>query len=290
MSDLAVMTAAWTVFFALLAAATWIDLRERIIPDAITVPGVMLGLFVITLMPAMLLPITVAEPRSFAPPLPVADVLGAFGGLVSSAPPRWLAGRPHGGGLFMCLAIFLGWWWACTVPLWPPRRGLAAMVEPRLLVAVVGIVAIVAAWSGGGVRFAALESALIGVAVSAGLIWATREGASRALGREAMGFGDVTLMAMIGAWLGWQAAVLVFFLATFIGLAHGLVGLLLHRDHELPYGPSLCLAAVAVVLGWRPIWERVGDFFADPLTLAVVLVSVVVLTAVALAIWRRIRG
>ena len=43
---------------------------------------------------------------------------------------------------------------------------------------------------------------------------------SRMLGREAMGFGDVTLMAMIGAFLGWQAAVLTFFLGAFFGLAH----------------------------------------------------------------------
>lgn len=290
MSESVVMAAAWLVFFALLAAATWVDWRERIIPDVITVPGVILGLAVVTLMPAMLLPITCVEPRSFAPPLPVPDVLGAFGGLVSLPPPSWLGGRPHVGGLLLCVAIFLGWWWTCTVPFLPPRRGISMLAEPRLLIALVGSVGIVAAWNAAGVRFVALESALIGLAVSAGLVWATREGASRALGREAMGFGDVTLMAMIGAWLGWQAAVLVFFLATFIGLAHGLVGLVLHRDHELPYGPSLCLAAVAIVLGWRRVWDQVGDFFADPLMLAAVLVSVVVLTALSLAVWRRIRG
>lgn len=290
MSEQTVMAAAWLAFFSLLAAATWIDLRERIIPDVITVPGVILGLVVITLMPAMLLPITCAEPRSFAPPLLVPDVLGAFGGLASAPPPEWLGGRPHAGGLLVSLGIFLGWWWTCTAPFRPPCRGLAALAEPRLLVAVAGVAGIVAAWAVGGMRFVALESALVGLAVSAGLVWATREGASRALGREAMGFGDVTLMAMIGAWLGWQAAVLVFFLATFIGLAHGLAGLVVHRDHELPYGPSLCLAAVAIVFGWRPVWERVGEFFAEPLTLAVVLVSVVVLTALSLAVWQRIRG
>ena len=38
-----------------------------------------------------------------------------------------------------------------------------------------------------------------------------------------MGFGDVNLMGMIGAFMGWQAAVLTFFLAPFFGLAtrHG---------------------------------------------------------------------
>lgn len=281
--------AAHALFFALLAAATWIDLRRRIIPDAITVPGVVLGLLAVTLVPGMLLPVTCAEPRSFAPPLVVPDVLGAFGGLASHPPPAWLGGRPQVGGLLLALGIFLSWWWACTVPFFAPQRGIAMVAEPRLLLLLCGVGGVVAAWGDGGTRFTALLSALIGLAVSAGLVWATREGASRALGREAMGFGDVTLMAMIGGWLGWQAAVLVFFLATFIGLAHGLAGLLLKRDHELPYGPSLCLAAVIVVLAWRPLWERVSGFFEDPLLLAVMLVAVVVLTAVALAAWRRWR-
>lgn len=283
------VAAASALLFALLAAATWIDLRQRIIPDTITVPGVAVGLLAVTLLPGMLLPIMCAEPRSFAPPLAVPDVLGAFGGLASHPPPAWLGGRPQVGGLLLALGIFFGWWWSCTVPLLSPQRGLAAVLEPRTLLAVGGVCGVVAAWNGGGMRFTALLSSLIGLAVSAGLVWATREGASRALGREAMGFGDVTLMAMIGAWLGWQAAVLVFFLATFIGLAHGLAGLLLHRDHELPYGPSLCLAAAVVVLGWRPLWARAGRFFEDPLLLAAMLAAVVVLTAVSLAAWRRFR-
>ena len=84
----------------------------------------------------------------------------------------------------------------------------------------------------------------------------TRAGASLALGREAMGLGDVTLMAMIGAWLGWQACVLACFLAVFIGLAHGVTQLVLHRDAELPFGPSLCLGTAVVVVGLVLMFRR----------------------------------
>lgn len=59
-----------------------------------------------------------------------------------------------------------------------------------------------------------------------------------------MGGGDVKLLAMIGAFLGWQNAVLVFFLAPFFGLAIGTVNLVARKKHVLPYGPFLSLAAM----------------------------------------------
>ena len=149
--------------------------------------------------------------------------------------------------------------------------------------------AIVAAWFIGGDRFRALQSSLIGLGVSAGLVWSIREGASRSLGREAMGLGDVTLMAMVGAWIGWQASVLAFFLAAFIGLAHGVAQVVRHRENELPYGPSLCLASAVVILCWRPLWQWAGGPFSQPLELAMVIAVVVVLTALTLFVWQRLR-
>ncbi len=61
---------------------------------------------------------------------------------------------------------------------------------------------------------------------------------------ESMGGGDVKLLAMIGAFLGWQAAVFVFFLAPFFGAVIGIINLLAKKDHTIPYGPFLSLAAI----------------------------------------------
>lgn len=61
---------------------------------------------------------------------------------------------------------------------------------------------------------------------------------------ESMGAGDVKLLAMIGAFLGWQKVILVFFLAPFFGVVVGLINILVKKDHTLPYGPLLSLAAI----------------------------------------------
>jgi len=107
---------------------------------------------------------------------------------------------------------------------------------------------------------------LLGFAVGAGLTQACRLSFGFILRREAMGDGDVTLMGMIGAFLGWQAAVLTFFIAPFFGLGHAawklikLVrkwmsgGQLSGGDRELAYGPYLSMAAAAVLLAWPWLW------------------------------------
>ena len=88
--------------------------------------------------------------------------------------------------------------------------------------------------------------------------------------REAMGFGDVTLMAMIGAFLGWQGAVLTFFVGPFFGIVEACWKLfvkikkllarqkLSNLDRELPFGPYLSMGAIALVLSWRWFWPGFG--------------------------------
>lgn len=60
---------------------------------------------------------------------------------------------------------------------------------------------------------------------------------------SSMGGGDVKLLAMIGAFLGWQKAIFTFFVAPFFGAIVGIINLMIKKDHTLPYGPFLSLAA-----------------------------------------------
>ena len=282
----ALRSTAHLILACFLAAATWIDLRHRVIPDAITVPGVVTGLTWNTLFPFTLLPITRAAERSFAPPLIESDVLGAFGGLGAASLPSWLGPSPAVSGLLAAGLLFVIWWWVGMPPAGTsietdgpsPRTGF----DSRWLVAAGGVAGIVTAWLIGGDHWTGLITALMGLAVSAGMIWATRAGASRALGREAMGFGDVTLMAMVGSWLGWQPCVLVCMFGVFIGLVHGVIQLLRHSESELPFGPSLCLATGLVVVCWKPLWSATSPQFAQPLELATVVALVIGLTAITL--------
>jgi leader peptidase (prepilin peptidase)/N-methyltransferase len=67
--------------------------------------------------------------------------------------------------------------------------------------------------------------------------------------KESMGFGDVELLAMIGAFLGWQRVILTFFLAPFFGAVVGIINLMIKKEHTIPYGPFLSLGAL-ISLFW----------------------------------------
>lgn len=100
-----------------------------------------------------------------------------------------------------------------------------------------------------------VESSLLGLALGAALPWSIRWIWFRAKGVEAMGLGDVKMLAMIGAFLGWKQVWLVLFLSSIAGAAVGLaltVGRRRSLQSKLPFGTFLALAAyVASLVGDR---------------------------------------
>lgn len=98
--------------------------------------------------------------------------------------------------------------------------------------------------------------AIIGALVGGGVLWLIGEAYYRYSGQEGMGGGDVKMLAMVGAFLGWQLVILTLVLSSVAG---SLIGLLLiatrrgNLKHELPYGTFLALAALAASL----VGERV---------------------------------
>jgi leader peptidase (prepilin peptidase)/N-methyltransferase len=126
-------------------------------------------------------------------------------------------------------------------------------------------------WQGFWVGFWGLVAGSVvvrGVRLASGLVLGLLRFMKRTEIEEAMGLGDVDLLAMIGAFMGWRAAVLTFFLAPFFGLAHAAWkmihnlekksaggGQLSIADHEMPFGPYLSMAAATLLLVWPWIWS-----------------------------------
>jgi prepilin signal peptidase PulO-like enzyme (type II secretory pathway) len=281
---------------SLMLAASLIDADEKIIPDAITVPGTWLGLLIAAVYPWSLLPNQI---------LPVNGGL-PLGFLHVAAPQAWPAAM-NGWPLAGSLALGLGCWWLWCAALsrrtWYARHGwqrafrlavarLArdASTIPLVLMGLVGSCGVAAVWYWRGDHWVGLLSALVGMLTGGLMIWLVRIVGTAVLKREAMGFGDVTLMAMIGSFLGWQTCLVVFFLAPFAGLVIGLITLLLRRGHEIPYGPFLCLAAAFVVVKWAPVWDWASEIFALGWVLPIVLLVCLVLMALLLGAWRLILG
>lgn len=106
----------------------------------------------------------------------------------------------------------------------------------------------------------ALAGVVMGYLVGGAMIWFTRIFGTLGFGKEAMGLGDVHLLACIGAVVGWEAAVLTFFIGPFIGLGYAAVsqgvGKLTRRQVRIiPYGPHLAAAALIVCLFRQPLMD-----------------------------------
>jgi leader peptidase (prepilin peptidase)/N-methyltransferase len=140
----------------------------------------------------------------------------------------------------------------------------------------------VPAWIAVHPHWHGLAVSLAGLVVGGGSVWVVRILGQWVLKREAMGFGDVILMAAIGSFLGWQPTLIVFFLAPLCALVVVAACWVFRRDREIPYGPYLSLATLVVIVGWKQIWPATERFFSLGLFVPVVAILMCVLLFFAL--------
>ena len=101
-----------------------------------------------------------------------------------------------------------------------------------------------------------LADALLGAAFGSGMLWLVAEIYFRMRGREGMGFGDVKMMLMAGAFLGLKRTLLTILAGSVLGSVLGLAFMLARRkgsDYELPFGSFLGMAAVLVIFFGTPL-------------------------------------
>ena len=101
--------------------------------------------------------------------------------------------------------------------------------------------------------FTDIYSSLIGAMLGYGILWSVYMMFKLLTGKEGMGYGDFKLLAMLGAWLGWQVIPLIILLSSICGAVIG-IGLIVLRKHDkskpIPFGPYLALAGwIALVWG-----------------------------------------
>jgi leader peptidase (prepilin peptidase) / N-methyltransferase len=103
-----------------------------------------------------------------------------------------------------------------------------------------------------------LRDALIGMIGGGGVLWLIGEAYYRYAGEEGMGGGDVKMLAMIGAFLGWKLALITLVFSSIAGAVIGLIVIALRRGdmkYALPYGTFLAIAAVIASLYGDPIFR-----------------------------------
>ena len=91
------------------------------------------------------------------------------------------------------------------------------------------------------------QSSLIGLLVGGGVLYAVAFFYFLLRKVDGMGGGDIKLLAMIGAWLGWQSLPFVIFASSFSGSLVGLIAMFYQRkggQTRIPFGPFLSLSAL----------------------------------------------
>jgi leader peptidase (prepilin peptidase)/N-methyltransferase len=110
-------------------------------------------------------------------------------------------------------------------------------------------------WLGMGLSlfnlFTDANSSIIGAIAGYLALWLVYHLFKLATGKEGMGYGDFKLLALFGAWLGWQYLPVIILLSSLVGAVIGLTMIIaVKRDHTapIPFGPYLAMAGWITLL------------------------------------------
>ena len=110
---------------------------------------------------------------------------------------------------------------------------------------------------------------LLGILLGGGMLWIVAEGYARLTGREGMGGGDIKLLAMIGAFVGWRGVLVTLLIASLVGSVIG-VAMMLRRGDDvkmaIPFGPFLAAGGVCALFWSEPLIDwylRFGASLSD---------------------------
>ncbi|PLY03583.1 MAG: prepilin peptidase [Desulfuromonas sp.] len=108
------------------------------------------------------------------------------------------------------------------------------------------------------------HESLLGAVAGGGLLFVIAAGYRLVAKKEGMGMGDVKLLAMIGAFLGWQSILPVVFVASLAGSIVGIPLMLMQkadRKLALPFGPFLSFAAMIYLFWWDLLFSWYQSLF-----------------------------
>ncbi len=201
--------------------ATMVDLKHRIIPDEISIGGMFAGIAFSALIPTL----HMKEFNNVA-------LSGFIAGLI----------------VLICLFLILIYPIFCKHLIEEEGsnddREVKILVLCSLLV-IAGINFFAAQIPAVILPYAlSLSSALSGFIIGGGVIYVMGLMGDIIFKKESMGGGDVKLMALIGAFLGWKLAVLTFFIAPFFGAIVGIIEKVRTKDSTIAYGPFLVAGAL----------------------------------------------
>ena len=257
------------VYVAFLVWVIWWDLRTLTIPAEITLFGTLAGLIAVTFFGNAVLPQQGGHSLNFYSGLE--PLLGTYA-------------KHDVAELLLGLLVICFWFLACIH--YPARFSRGFLVATRLwlrhayqnarrrlhwlsLLFVIWFTLTIWAWK--GPAWDNLFNSLVGCGFGMLTCWICRIGLSLAARQEALGFGDVHLQGMIGAWGGWQ----ICFLNPVVGvivLLPFVVLLVLYacrkggRAFPFAFGPFLAIGAIATHFGWwkiAPVYAVATELTCD---------------------------